>query len=241
MIMFRLRQTRHLGKDQMWKAAKSVVGHERDHKTASIEQRLKYHENCSSHTNCTFWTHVNIDKLPPSDFVFNRKTANGDSVEGGILHLDIFDQYPQAYDDLVWKFYYDTNFLKEGVIAGMKYYVTSNANESIHQKIWNRLFKIKSHSLERTLFIFQKVLMINNFGYYRSSLYHVLGMMGPLATRMLKKKDKESFRHSKNVYSSKLKRLQTKYHKVTGDGNDKIDDDSEGYAAGMGDPMSSYN
>ena len=174
----------------MWKAAKSVVGHERDHKTASIEQRLKYHENCSSHTNCTFWTHVNIDKLPPSDFVFNRKTANGDSVEGGILHLDIFDQYPQAYDDLVWKFYYDTNFLKEGVIAGMKYYVTSNANESIHQKIWNRLFKIKSHSLERTLFIFQKVLMINNFGYYRSSLYHVLGMMGPLATRMLKKKIK---------------------------------------------------
>ena len=121
MIMFRLRQTRHLGKDQMWRAAKSVVGHERDHKTASIEQRQKYHESCSSHTNCAFWKHVNIDNLPPSTFVFNRQNG-GIAVEGGLLHLDIFNEYPQAYDDLVWKFYNDTKFLKEGVIAGMTCY-----------------------------------------------------------------------------------------------------------------------
>ena len=48
--------------------------------------------------------------------------------------------------------------------------------------------KRKTHDLGHILFCIKHLVLVHNYGYYRSSLYHKLGMMGKVAEQHLRQK-----------------------------------------------------
>ena len=54
---------------------------------------------------------------------------------------------------------------------------SQNVNDSLHSKLWRLVATFKSHGKKRYNFACKMVMMIQNFGYERSFLLHVLDMM----------------------------------------------------------------
>ena len=212
------------------KAAQSVVYHEADHKDASVADRAKCHHLCTEATKCQYVSQLAEGKSA-EDFVFGRKVG-GKLISHGLLAPHVFGDYPEAYDDLVTYFMTDANFLNAKAIKRMRLYVTSNANEPLHAKTWQGNIKDKGHSYEMTVFNIRRVTNKHNFGYYRASILHSLGLMGPVATRMLRYKDRESVRNSCRTRNSL--RSQTARIGMLSVAQDGIE---EGYRAGQGDFM----
>ena len=50
--------------------------------------------------------------------------------------------------------------------------VTQNLNESVHAKLWRRIFKFKHHSKKRYRFACLMTVLVHNFGHEKGSLLH---------------------------------------------------------------------
>ena len=183
------------------RAVFAILWHECDHKDSTIEQKKFYHRFCDS--RCHFFKYWQ-EKKPLEKYEKNSTVGYKDDtgelvkkpwVAGIFAGMDT--SYPLAFEQLIDHTEIVANCDLLSRCGTMR---TTNANESIHSKIWGPLLKIKHHGVDRVKHGIEQVVMVHNFGHYRGSLLHVLGCMSAAATKALKQADKDAERVSKRVY-----------------------------------------
>ncbi|CAL4137895.1 unnamed protein product, partial [Meganyctiphanes norvegica] len=173
LVQLAMRQTMHLGGVAMLKAINAVVLHEQDHREASVDDRARFHSKCSAETMCSYYQWVHVKKKSPERYVYNRCNANK-VLEDGVLHLDIFNEYPAARKSLEDMF---AKLVPVEALDQMDATVTQNQSESLHAKIWQMCLKDKTHNFARVQFCVYYLMMIHNFGIVKGSLNNYLGRM----------------------------------------------------------------
>ena len=185
------------GPEAQRRAVLSIIFHELDYQEADVEQRLYYHRFCD--TGCDFFKHIQAKKDPSQYKKDTTRDTQGKKVpwtKGIFAGMDTV--VPIAFKQLCETV---VAFANPTLISRCKSLRTTNANESLHSKIFTVINKRKYHGYDRFIFGCQYVILAHNFGYLKSSFLHVLGTMSKRATIDLAYKDRETIRNARHVYA----------------------------------------
>ena len=110
----------------------------------------------------------------------------------------------------------------------MRYFVTTNLNESFNQKMWLMGSKHDSHETDLQDFHMKISVTLHNLGYFKGSLMNPLGVMDKTSTHMLKYKDIKAVKNALNPRTA-----NEKAHKY----RHRSRNNAPAYCAGQGDVM----
>ena len=173
-----LHQSRASGAEAMRKAILAVPYHYSDHKNATLEERIEYHQRCDKS-----WCKVkrlkkikDIARCVPTDSQ-GRETdgdlyTNVEAIKESII--DAFDQFA------------DINLLHR-CLRGLN----QNINESNHAKIYTIVSKEEHVKSSRLMFAARYVAIENNYGKLGACLGKEIGAFSREELDMLTAKDKE--------------------------------------------------
>ena len=190
---WRLAVYTHNSIEEQQRAVLSVPWHELDYRESTPEQKQHYHRYCDKgvDSHCQFQAHVAAE-LRPEDFVRTTALTPGTNeteewFQGAYAGMDTF--VPQAFAELEYKF---RDLSSDELMKRCSRQRTTNANESIHQKLALLCHKCISHTTDRIRFGASSLQMVQNFGYLKSSLLNVFGWMTERSKAGLAAKDELS-------------------------------------------------
>ena len=197
---FRLAVYKHMKDGQIIqrRAVLSIIFHELDYAEADLDQRTYYHRFCD--TGCDFVKHLKAKKDPQLYKKETTKDSDGNQVpwkKGVFAGMD--SVVPLAFKQLCETV---VSFANPTLISRCQTLRTTNANESIHSKIFSVINKRKKHGHERVVFGCQHVILAHNFGHLNSSFLHVLGTLSNTAATDLAYRDRESTRNASRTYAN---------------------------------------
>ena len=196
---FRLAVYKHMkdGQKIQRRAVLSIVFHELDYAEADIDQRIYYHRFCD--TGCDFFKHLKAKKDPKLYKKETTKDYNGKQVpwkKGIFAGMDTVE--PLAFKQLCETV---AAFANPTLISRCTTLRTTNANESMHSKIFTVINKRKKHGHKRFVFGCQHVILAHNFGHLNSSFFNVLGTLSMTAAADLAYMDREAVRNASRRYA----------------------------------------
>ena len=90
------------------------------------------------------------------------------------VYAGIDTEYPRAFEELVARF---KILGSQELMARCSIPVSTNQNESMHQRLHTIVNKNKKHGLQRILFAAKQVMLNSNFGHEAASMANVFGTL----------------------------------------------------------------
>ena len=198
---------------QMSDSIKAVARHYQDHPHATIEEREACHKYCDSQY-CKFLTNREHKPERAGHFYVDEKDKKGKQSRA------VMDEINKLFDE----------FAKEETMNRLTRWLTQNVNESLHNRLFRLISKLKHYQWPHLMFAAVLTAVIHNNGYECGigQLYKDIGEYTELDKKKLKQFDEDRKRHASAHHRAAKIRSKFRLAKV------QLESGEEHYKAGYG-------
>ena len=179
---------------------RAIPRHYMDHKDATLEERRTYHHKFCDKSFCPFMQLNVNDQASYKPTNSKGKPKNGELFVPGLNGKAAMDRVITFFDEVLA----DVSLLKTSTR-----FLTTNANESLHARLYINCSKIHHYKYNHLNFASQYTMSVNNHGYVTSSLLNNSGYkMNSYAHDRLKHKDLARVRNASRTTKKRRDKLQ---------------------------------
>ena len=166
---------------KMANSIKAVARHYQDHPNATFEEREVCHIYCDA-SYCEYLTNRDYRPKQAGHFYVNQKDKNGEQSR------EVMDQINDLFDE----------FAKEQTMNRLTRWLTQNVNESLHNRSFRLISKLKHYQWPHLMFAAVLTAVIHNNGYECGigQLFRNIGEYTDTDAKRLRRFDAERKRHA---------------------------------------------